>query len=180
MPKLKLALILPVLHFSIACPLLLCEFKFADRLPVSTFLYRPEIARLYHGMNAPAWLVGGLIAEGIQLLTSVAVPSRPAWSSPSVYGIPLREVLLLFLVVPLWWIVGRALDEHKLPRMATRGMKLWGILVDVFLFLLGVVLVFDAIHEINGVQSTASVFGGKYFLYFRFPPLPRSWRGHHS
>jgi hypothetical protein len=126
MPKLRLAVVLPIVQFPIALAIVIWNYVLLERRPAFIIFYRPAATSLCHAMDAPALMVGGLIAEGIRFLMSSVVPLRPNWSSPSIYRIPLGEVLFLASVVVLWFLVGRVLDRRSLAGVPTRRARAGG------------------------------------------------------
>ncbi len=160
MSKLKFALALPIVQFLLALTAVVWRYK----LSAETLLF-PAITFFYRGMNAPAWLIGGLIVRGVQLLISMT--SLPlSWIDLSVYGIPLREVLFLLLVAAVWFLVGRALDKRREIREPSERALLGRFFWNLLLVVLGVVLMIGAVHGIQDLRSSARLLGIKPFLYF--------------
>jgi hypothetical protein len=167
--KLKFALALPIMQFLLALTAVLWYFELPERHPASALLFRPAVSSFYHGMNAPAWIISVLISEAIRSLILGSVPSRPDWSSLSVYGIPVAETLFLVLVAVLWFLVGRAIDQRRLAG-ARSGKTTWvGVILNTILLLLGVVLMVGAANGIGDLRSPAQLLGTRPFIYFSIP-----------
>ena len=164
--KLSLAVMLPLVQFPIAVTIVMWNHVLSDRGPAFSVFYRPVLTSICRAMNAPAWIVGGLIAESFRFLMTSVVPLRPTWSSPSFYGVPFGEVSFLICVLVLWFLVGRALDDRRISGILTRRTKVAGVFMGVFFVLLGAALTIAAVNWIRDLLTPTNFLGTKPFLYF--------------
>jgi hypothetical protein len=138
MSKLKYSLVLPIVQFPIALTLVLWYYILSERQAAPILLFRPAVSFFCRGMNAPAWLIGGLISEVTRFLILFAASSRSDWSSPSNYRIPFSEMFFLASVLVLWFLVGRAIDQNRLAQPPVgKKIRRGEILLNIFLLLLG-------------------------------------------
>lgn len=168
MSKLKYRVILPALQLFIALAGIGWYYAFVKYQSASKLLFRPAVSSAYHAMSAPAWVVGALVAEGFRSVVLAVLPSRLEWSSPSIHGLPLTEMLFLMLVATLWFWVGHELDRRA-KSSEPQATTLVSVVPNLLLMLLGVILAIGAVHGIGDLLNPAKLLGSRPFAYFGVP-----------
>lgn len=153
MRQLTFSRVLPILQFVSAVVLL--EWDRVTPRPArldTLFASTPRLVCL--GINAPASLIKLL---AVQLLPIYQVNQPPI----SVFGIGAETLIFMVCIIVLWNLVGRVLDNRRLPRVPKRMTavdllrNLLLVLVALVLFVLGLVPLRDPGQLNNPTGSVA-------------------------
>jgi hypothetical protein len=129
--KPKLALVLPIVQFAIAAPLL--YLAGANRSPV------PTTRLVCSGLNAPAVLFAKLIAAaGVALKWLPGLVYLPGLD----YDVEISDIFILVGVILVWFLVGRSIDRQRGPNPEVKSRTATALLWYTFLFATGGLLFF--------------------------------------
>jgi len=133
MRKMRLALVLPIIHFVAAATLL----QWAYRVPVphGSGFYVPTVRLICEGLNAPALPFKAL---------AVFSPN-----ASSVHGLPTPDVVFLVGVLLVWCIVGRALDQRWESQAAAQPTTAIALFAYALLLILSGILLFLGLYGLG-------------------------------
>jgi hypothetical protein len=138
MQKLRLALVLPIIQFVVAAILL----QSGDpHVP----MYVPTARLICWGLSAPALLFRALNPIGWGP-TFERLPR-------SIVGVDTDDLFFLAGVIVVWYIAGRALDQRRTSKTAGRSGILTTSIVYPLLLVLGGVLLFGGLYDLEHPSS---------------------------
>ena len=137
-PKLRLAIVLPILMLCAAFPVMRWERHVQASLPSKReYPVLPTATLIYRGLNAPAVLFSTLC---IEVLPIYRVDSPP----PVFLGIAVADLFFFGSVLVLWCAVGVLLDHSRVPRSPVRRGSISKRVLVTSLLLLSAIVLFCA------------------------------------
>jgi hypothetical protein len=140
MHKVRLAVVLPVIQFSVATTLL----QWGYRAPAPNGLddYVPAVHRICWGLNAPTLPFG--------VLDTVLWRYWPAsgWQGWSVLHLYPGDVFFLAGVVVVWYLVGRGLDRRRFSETPPKHRAAVAVAGNLLLLALGGLLFFKGLADL--------------------------------
>jgi hypothetical protein len=160
LPKLKLAVALPLGHLLLAAGL----FQWAYRVEGPMYVSAPRL--ICRGLNAPAQLFGII---GAVLWT-------PDWDllPHSMLGFDSGDLVFLVGVILVWWLVGRSLDQRAKP---TRPLHIGQALLTFLPLLTVAAVLFIAGLEWARRPWENLGYGAQAVLSFAWSACLASWGG---
>jgi len=153
MSKLGYRMILPIAHVSLAVLLLGLGRQVHQPTQIG-FPYSPTPTLVCKGISAPAALFS--IAVG-----AVAPFERLDHPPISFSGFAIDDVLFLFGVVILWYLVGLAIDRHRAQRQRERAHNALRIFIDLLLIGLAMVLLLVSFTPILAPKGLTNPTGAR-------------------
>jgi hypothetical protein len=175
MPKLRLAVILPIFMLCAAFPVGRWQRHLdAHLLPKREYPVVSNVTSLYHGLNAPAIL--------FEWLCQAALPADRVNHPPlSIFGIDGGQLLFFSGVVILWFGVGLFFDDRQQHRIHLRTeMSLWQILRNLLLMVFAILLFYGGIFAIRAQHTPVGDFLNGilwlgWSLLFALPSALKLW-----
>jgi hypothetical protein len=154
MPKLRLAIVLPILMLCAAFPVMRWERHVQASLPSKReYPVLPTATLIYRGLNAPAVLFSTLC---IEVLPIYRVDNPP----PVFLGIAVNDFFFFGSVLVLWCAIGVLLDCSRVPKSPVhRGTMSKRVLVTSLLLLIAIVLFYAGLVPIQKARISANPRG---------------------
>jgi hypothetical protein len=179
MPKLRFAIILPIVLLCTAFPVARWENYVQGQLPSKReYPYQATPTLIYRGVNAPAVFFE---TPCVTYLPIYRVDHAP----PSFLGIGIEDLLFHPGVVVLWSIVGLVLDRRgRSSTRPKRKMTTFGVLLSILAIAFGIVFLWGGIiavrHSSNSTNPFGNVLEGILFVAWAvvsaLPPVLRLLR----
>jgi len=132
MPKLRLAIILPLLIVCLDFPVALWQSHVdGEQLPKHEYPIVSPLTLAYLGLNAPAVVFKGLC---VTMLPIYRIDHAP----PTLFGIGAGEILFFTGVVLLWFTVGLFLDRRSGQTHRQSATTVWRVLGTLLLLALAI------------------------------------------
>lgn len=131
MPKLRLAIILPILIVSLDFPVALWQSRVDGQHPPHEYPNVSPLTLAYLGLNAPAVVFKGLC---VTMLPIYRIDHDP----PTLFGIGAGEILFFTWVVLLWFTVGLFLDRRSIQMRRRTATTVWRVLGTLLLLALAI------------------------------------------
>lgn len=107
MPRLRFAIILPIVLLCCAFPVARWEHYVQGQMPPKReYPYQATPTLIYKGINAPALFFETLCITHLPIY-------RVNHEPPSFLGVGIQDLLFLTGVAVLWWIIGLMLDRRR-------------------------------------------------------------------
>ena len=135
MPKLRLAVILPILIVCLDFPVVLWQSHIdAQQPPKHEYPIVSPVTVAYLGLNAPALIFRGLCEATLPIYRMDHAP-------PTLFGIGAGQLLFFTGVVLLWFTVGLFLDRHRSSQMHWQTpTTIWRVLGTLLLMAFAILL----------------------------------------
>jgi|SRR5215831_15992947 len=134
MPKLRLAVILPMLIVCLDFPVALWQIHVdAQQPPKHEYPIVSPLTLAYLGLNAPAVIFKGLCVTTLPIYRINHAP-------PTLFGIGAGEILFFTGVVLLWFSVGLFLDRRRDQMHRQTATTVWRVLGTLLLLAFAILL----------------------------------------
>ena len=135
MPKLRLAVILPILIVCLDFPVALWQRHVdSQQPPEREYPLVSTVTLAYLGLNAPAVIFAGLCVTTLRIFKIDHAP-------PTLFGIGARDIFFFTGIVSLWFTVGLFLDRRRICQMHRHSATtVWRVLGTLLLLAFAVLL----------------------------------------